>query len=125
MEQKAIGPSFIDELTAAGGLVGQHFSWDNQGNLYFFDDTPKSVIDGVKSVYAAHDPDKPSWAAYKANAQDALDKTDIVAIRCVKSGVSFPKEWQTYCAALRAIVSAASGDATQPLPAQPEYPDGT
>jgi len=125
MAQKAIGPSFAEELEAAGGLIGQHFSWDNQGNLYFFDDTPKAVVDGVESVYAAHDPDRPSWAAYRTSAQDALDKTDIVAIRCVKSGVSFPKEWQAYCAALRAIVSAASGDATQSLPTRPAYPAGT
>jgi hypothetical protein len=125
MTQKAIGPSFFDELAAAGDLVGQHFSWDDAGNLYFFDDTPEAVVDGVKAVYAAHDPSKPSWAAYKSSAKSALDVSDVTILRCYENGVSVPGAWATYRKALRAIVSAESGDATQPLPAEPTYPAGT
>ncbi len=65
------------------------------------------------------------WAAYQAKAQAALTKSDMVAIRCVKAGVVFHDKWLAYVQALRAIVAAPSGDAAQPLPAQPPYPAGT
>lgn len=56
--KKRIGSTFYNELLAAGGLVGEHFSWCPDGTIEFFDDTPQSVIDGVKAVYDAHDPSK-------------------------------------------------------------------
>lgn len=58
---------------------------------------------------------------YQAEAQAALDKSDLVALRCFKNGVPFPAEWATYCAALRAIVVSSVG----PLPVQPAYPEGS
>lgn len=58
---------------------------------------------------------------YKVEAQAALDKSDLVALRCFKNGVPFPAEWATYCAALRAIVVSGVG----PLPTQPTYPQGS
>lgn len=54
----AIGPTFAKELDEHGGLLGEHFTWTNEGAIEFFDDTPQDVIDGVKAVYAAHDPTK-------------------------------------------------------------------
>lgn len=54
-------------------------------------------------------------------AQDALFKSDLVSIRCLKSGSAFPGEWQAYVADLRAIVAGGAG----PLPDQPAYPAGT
>ncbi len=57
----------------------------------------------------------------KAQAQAALDASDMTAVRCVKAGVAFPSEWQTYVTALRAIVSSGTGT----LPTQPAYPAGT
>jgi hypothetical protein len=54
--QKAIGPSFASELAAYGGLLGQHFSWQADGTIEFFPDTPASVVAGVTDVYAAHNP---------------------------------------------------------------------
>lgn len=55
-------------------------------------------------------------------AQAALDRTDMVAIRCIKAGVNFPETWQNYTAQLRAFVNGV-GDS---LPIQPdEYPEGT
>jgi hypothetical protein len=125
MEQKTIGPSFVEELEEAGGLIGEHFSWDERGNLCFFDDTPEAVVAGVKAVYAAHDPLKPSWVAYQATAQEALAASDITVSRCYENAVSLPEEWKAYRKSLRAIVSAQSGDATQPLPRRPVYPSGT
>lgn len=65
-----------------------------------------------------------AWSAYKAKAQDLLDKTDIVCLRCYKAGVAYPADWQKYTADLRAIVSAKSGDPTAILPPTPAYPAG-
>lgn len=125
MSQKAIGPSFSDELVAHGGLIGQHFAWHVDGTLEFFSDTPQAVIDGVNAVYAAHDPTKSSWATYQANAQVALTESDKTILRCYENAVVVPAAWMTYRKTLRSIVSAASGDSTQPLPTKPPYPSGT
>lgn len=57
----------------------------------------------------------------KNSAQALLDASDRVAIRCVKAGVPFPVEWAEYVAELRAVYNSGAG----PLPAQPEYPEGT
>ena len=56
-----------------------------------------------------------------AEAKAALDKSDLVALRCFKNGVPFPAEWVSYCAALRAIVVSGVG----PMPVQPAYPEGS
>ncbi|WP_241123033.1 hypothetical protein [Achromobacter xylosoxidans] len=53
--QKAIGASFPRELAAAG-LLGEHFSWTNAGDIEFFEDTPDRVKDQVRAVYAKHAP---------------------------------------------------------------------
>ena len=66
-----------------------------------------------------------AWAAYQASAQLMLDKSDRTVLRCVENGVAVPAVWTTYRKALRAIISSASGDPTQPLPAAPAYPAGT
>lgn len=60
-------------------------------------------------------------ADLKSQAQTALNKTDLVALRCLKAGVSFPSEWQTYVTSLRSIASSGTGS----LPDQPPYPIGT
>lgn len=70
---KKIGPSFIDELAAHGGLIGEHFSWQpEEGTLEFFEDTPAAVRGGVEAVYAAHDPMTP--AAGDLPIASAIDK---------------------------------------------------
>ena len=55
------------------------------------------------------------------DAKRALDASDMVALRCLKAGVSFPAEWQAYCATLRTIVGGSSDD----IPTAPDYPAGT
>jgi hypothetical protein len=57
-------------------------------------------------------------------AQAALERSDIVAIRCVKAGIDFPAEWLAYVVELRAIIADPDGAET-PLPTQPSYPAGT
>lgn len=53
-------------------------------------------------------------------AKSLLDKSDVVAIRCFKVGVSFPLEWQSHVETLRSIVSTGDGI----IPPQPPYPEG-
>lgn len=66
-----------------------------------------------------------AWNAYRARANDELEKSDMVAFRCFKAGVGFPPEWREYVDALRVIVAAPVGDATAPFPVKPVYPVGT
>lgn len=66
-----------------------------------------------------------AWSVYQAQAKTALDASDLTILRCYENGVAVPAAWATYRKALRAIVSTASGDATQPLPTKPAYPSGT
>lgn len=65
------------------------------------------------------------WAAYQLAAQVELDVGDKVCNRCMKAGKPYPPDWLARDELLRAIVRAASGDPTQPLPARPAYPAGT
>ena len=60
-------------------------------------------------------------AAKISQLQSLLDKSDMVATRCFKASVSFPSEWQTYVAELRAIVTSGTGI----IPPQPLYPANT
>lgn len=54
-------------------------------------------------------------------AKLAMNRSDMIAIRCLKSNVPFPQEWKDYTSSLRAIINGASG----PIPTQPKYPEGT
>lgn len=66
-----------------------------------------------------------AWTTYQATAKSALKASDAAILRCYENAVVVPTAWATYRKALRAIVGAPSGDATQPLPAKPAYPPGT
>ncbi|WP_157646650.1 hypothetical protein [Burkholderia ubonensis] len=65
------------------------------------------------------------WQAHQTLAMAALIDSDRTVLRCYENGVPMPAEWSAYRKALRAIVGAASGDPTQPLPTRPAYPAGT
>ena len=77
-----------------------------QSKIAFYD-SEKTVIRNIKNI--------------NRECKSALEKSDAVAIRCVKAGVVFPADWKTYVTSLRAIVNGGAG----PLPAQPAYPVGT
>lgn len=66
-----------------------------------------------------------AWDAYKAQALQALNDSDIVVLRCYENSVPLPKEWADYRKSLRGIVGVSSGDPTQPLPTKPAYPAGS
>ena len=65
------------------------------------------------------------WEVYKQQAQSLIDKSDVTLIRCVENGVAVPATWADYRKALRAIISASTGDTTKPLPTRPSFPAGT
>lgn len=50
-----IGPSFSNELNAAG-LLGKPFSWSSDGTLSFDPSMTQTDRDAVRAVLAAHDP---------------------------------------------------------------------
>ena len=68
---------------------------------------------------------QPTWENYQIKAQELLDKSDLVAIRCLKAGIAFPADWQSYVSELRGIIDSNSGDATISLPIKPTYPMGS
>ncbi|MGF6641784.1 hypothetical protein [Paraburkholderia sp. MM6662-R1] len=67
----------------------------------------------------------PDWASCQTYALAALSESDRTVMRCYESGIPVPAEWRDYRKALRSIVSATTGDPTQPLPPRPPYPSGT
>ena len=56
-----------------------------------------------------------------AQAQAALDQSDITILRCAENQVAVPAEWATYRKSLRAILASGTGT----IPPQPPYPAGT
>jgi hypothetical protein len=82
------------------------------------------ALAGKFGAVAAYVSPVKTWPQYQAEAQAALNKTDMCAIRCLKSGIIYPAAWQTYTATLRGIVGSVSG-VVGTLPVQPVYPAGT
>lgn len=66
-----------------------------------------------------------AWLAHQLQAQQQLDKSDLTLLRCIENGVSIPSDWHVYRGLLRDVVRSTSGDASQPLPNRPAYPQGT
>lgn len=64
------------------------------------------------------------WAGYQSHALAALQDGDLVAMRCIKAGITYPDDWQRRDEELRAILRAPSGDASKPLPMAPAKPQG-
>lgn len=54
-DQKPIGPTWPEDLKAAG-LMGLPFSWDVNGNFFYSDEMTEAQIQAVEAAYAAHDP---------------------------------------------------------------------
>lgn len=101
----------LDSGSVESCLVSEISDWIDAGNI-------PDPVDGPTAAQL--------WAVYQQQAQDILDFNDKVATRCTKANVPYPSIWMARDVAARAIVTASSGDPTQPLPAQPvSFPDGT
>lgn len=61
---KTIGPTFANELRAAG-LFGLPFSWQEDGTINFGDSITAAQTTSVQSIYAAHDPLKADFPGLK------------------------------------------------------------
>jgi len=64
------------------------------------------------------------WAAFQVTVQAAIDITDTMAIRCIKSGIALPENWVAYYTQLLVLHRSISGDPTQALPSVPAKPAG-
>lgn len=127
-DQKQIGPSFYDELLAYGGLVGEHFTWSDDGTIAFFEDTPEEVQQGVLAVYEAHDPEALSLteqqgrrtelllgaAASIAPLQDAVDVEEAT-----EAESALLRSWKQYRVALNRLVLPLPLDAWPMVPESP------
>lgn len=118
MSLKSCGPTFANELKAAG-LLGLPFSWGADGTFYFNTSVTETQQAAIQAVYATHDPSKQD---YTIAAQMALDKSDITVLRCFENAVPVPTAWGAYRTELRAI---AKGTSTDALPIAPAFPAGT
>jgi hypothetical protein len=72
---KAIGPSFSDELKAAG-LLGLPFTWGADGVIQFNAAMTQAQIDAVNACHAAHNPLLPSADGTRCAAIDAAIGAD-------------------------------------------------
>ncbi len=107
---------------------------DQQGIVHGFDDSDPAQFALMNQLAAGWADITGEWPApplavqlhqpLQAEAQAALDKTDLVAFRCFKAGVAYPPAWQIYTQALRAIANGTDTASTS-LPIQPAYPAGT
>jgi hypothetical protein len=59
--------------------------------------------------------------ALKAQAQVALQKSDITVLRCYEHAIAIPSEWATYRAQLRQVIQGTLAT----LPIQPAFPAGS
>lgn len=126
-----IDKGVVVELFTTSGDIAEMF----HPSLTWIDITAVSPQPQVGCSYAGGKfsapsaPSAPSaqmlWAQYQSNAQAALTDSDLTILRCYENSVAVPAAWTTYRKALRAIISATSGDPTQPLPTKPTYPAGT
>lgn len=74
MTQNAIGPSFSDELAAAG-LLGLPFTWSPEGVIEFGEGVTDAQKADVEAIYATHDPTKPDSVAIKAQIVELEGKS--------------------------------------------------
>jgi hypothetical protein len=115
-----------------GAFLMQYFQDTATAKIWAFN--PGVVVadlSGIPTTLQPYTPPAPTAAQIAAQAQIllagqasvALTKSDITITRCYEHAVAVPTEWQTYRAALRAIVAGTS--TATALPTIPAYPAGT
>lgn len=62
------------------------------------------------------------WSDQVAQARALLQASDVTILRCFEASIAVPPSWVAYRAALRAIVSAPTGDPSAALPVRPAFP---
>lgn len=123
--------NFIDTVTQRYWAFDSDVEVSNVSGVYSFSangtplDVPTTLTPCSAQVETPAQVQAAAWAAYQGNALAALADSDITVLRCYENAVSVPTAWTAYRAALRIIVSSATGDATAPFPVRPSYPAGT
>jgi len=128
--------TFIDTATQRIWAFDDDVKAVERAGIFHFEDQSGNALDTPLTLQP-HDVEQPTademaaakaasdWAILQASAKAALDASDITILRCYEASVPVPPAWTTYRKALRAIVSAASGDPTSGLPDKPAFPAGT
>lgn len=124
--------TFIDTATEQPYAFDDDVVATDENGVYLFHTaggatltTPSTLQPYVPPTPPAVNPAAVAWIALQGEAHTALEDSDLTVLRCAENGIAVPAAWATYRKALRAIVGAASGDATEGLPAKPSYPAGT
>lgn len=123
-DNKFIGPSFYDELVAAG-LSGLPFSWGDDGSFVFSDEMTQEQVAAVQAVYEHHDPTKGS-VSMNTGGRDTLLMQAALAIAPLQDAVDLDvatdaetallKLWKQYRVAVNRV------DLTQASPTWPIAP---
>lgn len=103
---------------------------DDVEDIYAYSCVPKSLTPITKEeAEKLSNPPKTqqeinaeALATFKSAVQTAIDKTDSVAVRCLKAGVEFPTEWREYTVTLRTLLAST---VVVTLPVMPDYPSGS
>lgn len=93
---KIIGPTFGDEIAAAG-LAGLPFTWGSDGDIQYDASMTTEQVASVWAVFAVHDPTKPAVIVQSVTADElttalltkgVLSKADLdsVSAASVKTG---------------------------------------
>lgn len=78
---------------------------------------------GVPDVWPPEPSNDEKLIALKVKVQEALYKSDLVALRAYKSGIAFGYAWAKYDSDLRALLSVSEWSDDLALPPKPEaYP---
>jgi hypothetical protein len=72
---------------------------------------PGAVLQSIAAIEAN--------AAFMAEAQEALIRSDVQVLRCYEAGVPFPPRWAAYRQHLRDI---GAGRRPGPVPGHPDWP---
>lgn len=104
-------------------LRGTRF-WTQAGDLGVITEIDTQIPEGCLQADPLTEEQR-AWNVYKLGAYQRLRLSDSVAWRCFKAGQAFPQDWMTFTEALRTIVRASTGDASQPYPTQPDFPSNT
>lgn len=100
----------VSDDTWQNAINNNHNKINQDGKTELFDFRTQEEIDAL------------NLATFKTEVQTAIDKTDLVALRCWKAGVEFPTEWREYTVVLRTLLASS---VVVKLPVMPDYPSGS
>lgn len=113
------------DVTLAGGLQTEFFASPDDTVDHGMELYTRAISGEFGEVVPYQKTDDELLHDAQAVAFQRLVESDMVAIRCLKSGVTFPEEWISYVNELRGVVRADAWGAGIQIPSAPNYPSGT